>query len=273
MEIDAVLEVEAGDPQIAIDFLVSNVNLSKSRLKELMNKGGVWRVSKEGERSRIRRAMTDILVGEQIEIFYDEALLSLKAVSAELIEDMGQYSIWNKPGGMSLEGSDWGDFNSFRRGVELHFNPTRDIYWLAGLDYQASGLTLLVHTRKAALALSQSFNPDGLKDAEVHYRGDVKGDIGEITTIDDILDGSESSTRIKKVRYDSRPDRSVIDIWLDTGRKNQVRRHLAGINHPVVGDDEYGPDSEDYEGLRLRAVDLKFICPVTRQKQHFSLVK
>ena len=68
MKIDAVLEVEAGDPQILVEFLLSNVNLSKSRLKDVMSKGGIWRVTNDGERTRVRRAMTDIFVGEQIQI-------------------------------------------------------------------------------------------------------------------------------------------------------------------------------------------------------------
>lgn len=273
MEIDAVLEVEAGDPQIAIDFLVMNINLSKSRLKDLMNKGGVWRVTKAGERDRIRRAMTDILVGEQIEIFYDEELLSHKPMKPELVLDMGQYSVWNKPAGMVLEGTDWGDFHAFTRAVELAFTPTREIYWLSGLDYEASGLLVIAHTRKAALAFSQSFESNGFTDGSVHYRADVVGDIDVDSAIHNTIDGAHAKTFIEKVKYDARPNRSVIDAWPQTGQTNQVRRHLAQIDHPVVGDLEYGQESDEYEGLRMRAVELSFNCPIDGQKQQFSLIK
>ncbi|WP_196158313.1 pseudouridine synthase [Reinekea sp. G2M2-21] len=273
MEIDAVLEVEAGDPQIAIDFLVANVNLSKSRLKDLMNKGGVWRVSKTGERARIRRAMTDILVGEQIEIFYDDAYLSLRPIGPELIEDLGQYSIWNKPSGLSLSGSDFGDYNSFQRALELHFQPTRDIYWLQAFDYEATGIMVVAHTRKAAADLTVQFNPDGYQNAMVHYRCDVQGDYngGEELTTD--IEGDSAHSRVNKVRFDARPDRSVLDLWPTTGRPYQVRQQCAQAGNPVVGDELFGRSNDDIEGLRMKIIEVSFVCPVDGKIQHVSLLK
>lgn len=273
MEIDAVLEVEAGDPQIAIDFLVANINLSKSRLKDLMNKGGVWRVTEDGERQRVRRAMTDILVGEQIEIFYDEALLSMKPVKAELLDDQGQYSVWNKPTGMPIDGDDWSDFACFRRALELAFNPTREIFWLSAIDYEASGVVIVAHSRKAAMMLTEQFAPGGFAGAEVHYRGDVQGDIGDITEIDLPVDGEQALTLVEKVRYDQRPDRSVVDIRPKTGRQDQVAIQLSELGHPLVGDERYGPEDEENEGLRLRLVELSFQCPVTGESKAFSVIR
>lgn len=272
MEIDAVLEVEAGDPQIAIDFLVANINLSKSRLKDLMNKGGVWRVDKNGDRQRLRRAMTDILVGDQIEIFYDDDLLALKPLKAELVEDAGQYSVWNKPAGMPLLGNDWGDFHSFARAVELAFNPTREIFWLAALDYEASGLLILAHTRKAALAFSNQFAVEGFSGASLHYRADVQGDIGAEELLDRPIDEAPAITRLKKVRYDVRPNRSVVDIWPQTGREHQIVRHFAAVGYPIAGDERYHEEDEGVEGLRLRLIELAYSCPVSGEAKTFSLV-
>ena len=272
MEIDAVLEVEAGDPQIAIDFLVANVNLSKSRLKDLMNKGGVWRVDQRGQRERIRRAMTDVLVGEQIEIFYNDELLALKPQRAELIEDLGQYSVWNKPADMPLEGSDWGDFNSFARAVELEFSPPRECFWLTALDYQAAGLLVLAHSRKTALAFSETFASEKFTDAQLHYRADVAGDIGQITEIDLELDQQAATTQLAKVRYDERPNRSVVDLWPKTGVKDQLVRHLNAKGFPIIGDERYAHDLESHEGLRLRLVEMSFLCPVTGEAKNYSLI-
>jgi tRNA pseudouridine32 synthase/23S rRNA pseudouridine746 synthase len=272
MEIDAVLEVEAGDPQIAIDFLVANVNLSKSRLKDLMNKGGVWRVDASNNRQRIRRAMTDIFVGDQIEIFYDDRLLALKPLKATLLEDAGQYSVWNKPFGMPLNGSDWGDFHSFCRAVEMAFNPAREIFWLSALDYQATGLLILAHTRKAALAFADQLSVDGFEaTARLHYRADVQGDYIGGESLDEPLDSASAVTQVKKVRYDKRPDRTIVDVWPQTGRTDQVVRHLAQAGFPVIGDERYA-DHEAGEGLRLRLVEMVFQCPVSGEQKHYSLV-
>lgn len=269
MQIDAVLEVEAGDPQIAIDFLVDNINLSKSRLKDLMSKGGVWRVDLKGQRERLRRAMTDISVGEQIEIFYDEELLSLKPLKAELLEDAVEYSVWNKPNGMPLKGSDWGDFNSFERAIELFLKSERELYWLAAFEYQAAGILVLAHSRKAAAMLTERFDPDGFVEAGIRYRCDVVGNFSHDGVCDLSLDGEAARTDFQKVRYDPRPDRSVLDAQPQTGRRDQVRRHLAALGNPVAGDPDYGSASDEQGLLRLKIVEVSFECPLSRQQKTF----
>jgi tRNA pseudouridine32 synthase / 23S rRNA pseudouridine746 synthase len=273
LEIDVVLEVEPGDPQIAIDFLVANINLSKSRLKDLMNKGGVWRVSHDGTRQRLRRAMSDILVGEQIEIFYDEALLSLKPMRPQLVDDFIEYSIWNKPYGMPLVGNDWGDFNALERILEQHLQPERDIFWLSSFDYEAAGLILIAHTRKAAATLSSQFDPAGFNGAEVCYRCDVVGDFLLDGEIELDVDGEPAISMASKVRYDERPDRSVVDVWPKTGRLQQVRKQLSDLEYPVVGDEDFGLAQDENELLRMKIIELKFKCPVSGKNQHISLMK
>ena len=54
--------------------------------------------------------------------------------------------------------------------------------------------------------------------------------------------------------------RSTLAVDIITGRKHQIRRHLAGIGHPVVGDWRYGSGGEK---LALTAVELAFRCPLT----------
>ncbi|MFQ3282333.1 pseudouridine synthase [Reinekea sp.] len=275
MKIDAVLEVEAGDPQILIEFLLSNVNLSKSRLKDVMSKGGIWRVDKKGERSRVRRAMTDILVGEQIEIFYDEALMGAKPLHAELIEDYGQYSVWQKPFGMPFEGDDWGDYNSFIRNLSFAFDEPRDTVLLSSLDYSASGLVLIPHTRKAAAAISESIGVDFIEDSAVHYRVDVAGNIEDLDRINIDIAGEKAITNIEKVKYDERPNRSVVDVWPQTGRVRQVRSHFQAIGHPIIGDiDPEGEldDSVRLDPIRLKLVELTFLCPVTKVLKSYSTI-
>lgn len=271
MQIDVVLEVEAGDRQIAIDFLVDNIELSKSKLKDMMNKGAVWHVDEKGKRRRIRRAMSDLKVGDRLEIFYDDTLLSIKPPLPRLVADLTHYSVWDKPAGLLSQGTDWGDHCSLPRMVELYFKPKREVFLVHRLDREASGLMMVAHSRKAAASLSELF-ASGDRITK-HYRVEVLGDTPEEGVINTPIEGQAARTRYKKLKYDPHPDRSTLDVWIESGRKHQIRRHMESIGHPVIGDPRYGKGNKSNEGMKLRAVEMRFECPITQQEQHFSVLE
>lgn len=68
----------------------------------------------------------------------------------------------------------------------------------------------------------------------------------------------------------SRDDRSLIEVRLETGRKHQIRVHLANLGCPVVGDRRYGPKSLARERLALHAAGLRLIHPLTGEPLHLS---
>jgi RluA family pseudouridine synthase len=63
---------------------------------------------------------------------------------------------------------------------------------------------------------------------------------------------------------------SLLEVNLLTGRKHQIRVHLAGIGHPVVGDEKYGKGKETYKRLALHAKSLSFIHPFTGKRLTFE---
>src|SRR5207249_7708710 len=65
--------------------------------------------------------------------------------------------------------------------------------------------------------------------------------------------------------------RSLLRLTLETGRKHQIRVHLAGINHPIVGDPVYGPGNDAEKQLMLCATELGFSHPRTGRPMHFRL--
>lgn len=66
---------------------------------------------------------------------------------------------------------------------------------------------------------------------------------------------------------------SLLELNLETGRKNQIRVHLTGIGHPIVGDRKYGGMSEPViDRLALHAMVLEFVHPVTEQTLHFETI-
>jgi 23S rRNA pseudouridine1911/1915/1917 synthase len=55
---------------------------------------------------------------------------------------------------------------------------------------------------------------------------------------------------------------SLLEIELETGRKHQIRVHLADLGHPIVGDDRYGAKTDPVKRLALHACRLEFRHPV-----------
>ena len=63
---------------------------------------------------------------------------------------------------------------------------------------------------------------------------------------------------------------SLLDINIDSGRKNQIRVQLGHIGHHVIGDDKYGEPVNPINRLGLHAYKLKFIHPVTKKIVEFK---
>lgn len=49
---------------------------------------------------------------------------------------------------------------------------------------------------------------------------------------------------------------SLLDVYLHTGRKNQIRVHMASIGHPVIGDKKYGAKTNPIRRLGLHSEEL-----------------
>ena len=251
--------------QTALDLLAEGTGLSKQRIKDAMNKGAVWWTLK-GKTLRLRRATKVLYKGSKIQFFYDEQVLARKPENANLIYDGGDYSIWFKPAGMLSQGSQWGDHCSILRWVEVNGQANegqrqRECFLVHRLDADAMGLIILAHDSKSAAKLSALFQA---RDMRKLYQAWVVGDCdipATGLTLDGELDGKVAITNIKKVRVDD--NKTLLDIHIETGRKHQIRRHLAIFGHAIVGDKLYGTKSP--VRLQLLAYRLEFVCPIRQQ--------
>lgn len=257
------------DESRAIDAISEKTQLPKARIKDALNKGAVW-LHARGKEQRLRRATKTLRRGDRLSLYYDAELLALESPQPQLIADERTYSVWNKPAGMLAQGTRYGDHCALLRHCEKYFEPARDCFLIHRLDREAEGLMLIAHTRKAAEAFSQLWQR---RDIEKHYCVTVHGKLGEIgerKIIDAPLDEKPSETHIEIAAYDQQRDRTTLDIRLITGRKHQIRRHLAALGFPVVGDYRYGRGGEP---LALRAVSLKFKCPLSGKESYFCTAR
>lgn len=63
---------------------------------------------------------------------------------------------------------------------------------------------------------------------------------------------------------------ALLEITLQTGRKNQIRVHMADIGHPIAGDKKYGAKTDPLGQLALHASSLSFNHPVTGKLMQFT---
>lgn len=78
--------------------------------------------------------------------------------------------------------------------------------------------------------------------------------------------GKEAITLVKLI--ENLNNHALLECELLTGRTHQIRVHLKYINHPVLGDNEYG-NSKDPYGQYLHAYMLKIIHPTTKKEMIF----
>ena len=65
-------------------------------------------------------------------------------------------------------------------------------------------------------------------------------------------------------------DYSLVELKLETGRKNQIRVHMQDLQHPVVGDLKYGSDVDPIGRVCLHAYRIEFVHPITRELLSFE---
>lgn len=251
----------------AVDLLSEATDLSKSVIKQTMQKGAVW-ITRNKHTQRLRRAKKQLQVGDEIFIYYDERILNETTDPAQLIADEDAYSVWYKPYGMRSQGSKWGDHTTIQRWAETHLKPQRPTFTVHRLDRAATGLILIAHKKQTATALSKLFENHAIKK---QYRVIVHGQFPNTPqTYTQPIDNRSAHTQATLLRFNPEQDRSLINVTIQTGRKHQIRKHLANTGHPIVGDRLYGL-SKDSENLQLTASSLSFQCPVTHQSKAYSL--
>ena len=67
-----------------------------------------------------------------------------------------------------------------------------------------------------------------------------------------------------------KPDFSLVELRLETGRKNQIRVHMHDLKHPIVGDEKYGSTSDPIKRVALHAYKLSFTHPITNEELSFE---
>ena len=254
----------------SVDLLHQSTGLSKQRIKLAMTQGAVW-ITRGRNTQRLRRAKRALRVGDEIHLYYDAKILAEIPPEPALIADVGGYSVWNKPCGLRSQGSKWGDHCTLARWAERHLQPERSAFTVHRLDRAANGLMLVAHSKRIAAALSALFQK---REVEKRYRALVAGDFSgqpNPMRVERQINDKVAISEISLLQIIDDGGRSLVDVRIETGRKHQVRRHLAELGYPVIGDRLYGAGAEDGVDLQLTAYLLAFHCPVNDERVQYRL--
>ena len=253
-------EVSELEKSNSLELLVQATGLSKQRLKDAMAKGAVWLT--RGRKVRpLRRKNAKLPADGVLHLYYNQQVLNEVVDKPLLIADEGDYSVWNKPYGVWSQGSKWGDHCSIGRLVEAHFSYQRQTYVVHRLDRAARGLIIVAHHKEAAAALSVMF---AKRAVAKHYQAWVDGNFPhETISIEQEIDKKPAKSLVTLIEYDEISNKSLLEIQILTGRKHQIRIHLASLGFPIIGDRLYGHAIATSPNLQLMAYKLSFVCPIT----------
>lgn len=151
------------------------------------------------------------------------------------------------------------------------------IYIVHRLDRETSGLLLFAKTKEAKEQLQENW-----ESVEKRYLAIVEGAPREKEgTIDvhltenkvfHVFAGPPTKWSKRAVTHyallEDKGDRSLLEVRTETGRKHQIRVHMAEIGHPIVGDDKYGRKGTRGR-LGLHASYLKIKHPKTGKTKEF----
>lgn len=144
------------------------------------------------------------------------------------------------------------------------------IFIVHRLDRDTSGILVFARSERAKRSLQEQWH-----DVEKKYLAIVHGRCAEpsgkissylaenrarrVYSTTDASRGKLSHTAYRVL--EARDPLSLIEVDLLTGRKNQIRVHLADLGHPVVGDRKYGREQDGHRRLGLHARFLAFAHP------------
>ncbi|MCD7951221.1 MAG: RluA family pseudouridine synthase [Erysipelotrichaceae bacterium] len=157
-------------------------------------------------------------------------------------------------------------------------NKHENIYLVHRLDQYTSGILMFVKTKQLYQLLTHNWNQYVITRG---YIAIVEGHLNkkQDTIINKLAEaknqtvyissqGKTAITHYKVIQENKHY--SLLEVYLDTGRKNQIRVHMSYLKHPIIGDTKYGAKTNPIKRLGLHAHEFTFMHPLTHKEMHFT---
>ncbi|HVG24341.1 MAG TPA: RluA family pseudouridine synthase [Thermoanaerobaculia bacterium] len=268
----------AAEPQALLDALARLFpESSKTTLRQMLQAGRV-RVNGEVEKN----ARRELQSGEIVEIGQKSVQPVLPEGLAILHEDDDVIVVLKANGLLTVATERERETTAQAYlNVYLQSKGAERVHVVHRLDRETSGVLVFAKHFAAREALKEKFAahdiervyvaaiegaldpPHGTFRSHLRERKDLR-----MESVEPHPDAKLAVTHYRTIETNGRY--SLLEIRLETGRKNQIRTHLAEAGHPVVGDRLYGSSVNPLGRLGLHAKLLGFDHPATGKKMVFT---
>ena len=160
-------------------------------------------------------------------------------------------------------------------------DPTARIFIVHRLDRETSGLLLFAKSMEIQHRLQQNWNELVLERKYVAVAGGrlpkpegvyssylVESKAYIVYSTQDPRKGELATTGYRVLKEGA--GNSLVELELETGKKNQIRVHLKDMGCPIIGDKKYGGIPSPIDRVALHASKIRFIHPVTHEEMSFD---
>ncbi|MBP1993888.1 23S rRNA pseudouridine1911/1915/1917 synthase [Paenibacillus eucommiae] len=274
-----ILKVQ--EPAELMSFLIEAMpSRGRNALKSILARGQVFVDSKP-----VTKYNHPLQPGQQVSIHWAKVMEQVKLVGVHILhEDEDLIVIQKEAGLLSVSATkDVEEVTAYRQLMEYvrRSNPKNRIFVVHRLDRDTSGVMMFAKNEKTQQALQNAWQDAVLERSYIALvEGEVKKPEGTITSwlkeSKTLLmysshkedDGQKAITHYTVMQ--TTREFSLLQVELETGRKNQIRVHMKDIGHPVVGDKKYGSKTNIIGRLGLHARILAFEHPTTGKALKFE---
>jgi len=263
-------EVSSEDEGVRLDQVLARriPGLSRRKARDLIDLGGVF-----VDRARVKVASRPLRAGQVVEAVLGGALERARdpepVPEPVVVFEDADLVVADKPAGLVTAPTPESDRGNLLDA--LGRRPGAGPVWLVHrIDRMTSGLLVFARTPEANRALGDRF---ARHDVEREYVAVVAGELAGDQTIDRPIAGKRAVTHVRVV--ERLAGATMIRARLETGRTHQIRLHLAGLGHPVLGDHQHGGETARRFAPRpprmaLHAAVLGFAHPRTGEPLRFE---
>ncbi len=263
-----------------LEFLISAMpEVKRTRLKQML---GHDQVAVNGIPQR--QFDHELKAGDEVKVNFTREFKVFYHRRLKIVYEDDDIIVVNKGYGLLSMGTDTkkdGTAYSILRDYVKWANPMNKLFIVHRLDRDTSGLMMFAKNEKAKETMQHNWNNMVLNRKYLAVvEGDVEPSEGvvrsylaetskyEVYSTDDPSKGQLAVTRYKTLKQG--PNYTMLEVELDTGRKNQIRVHMKDLGHPISGDRRHGAGASPIHRLALHAQTLRFVHPVTRREMNFS---